>query len=108
MNPPGTALTEDEMNEYSALYRYWQDIPTFLRAPFRPKMEETDIGLIGFAYSGGNPIESMQHHGPRAVRNRSCAYHRAHRFFQINPFETLRVSDLGDVPLPNILNPDKS
>jgi len=101
-------LTEDEMNEYSAKYRYWQGIPTFLRAPYKPDMEGTDIGLIGFAYSGGNPIERMQHHGPRAVRNRSCAYQRAHRFFQIHPFEHLRISDLGDVPLPNILNPDTS
>jgi guanidinopropionase len=101
-------LTEDEMNEYSLKYRFWHGIPTFLRAPYKPNMEETDIGLIGFPYSGGNPVERMQHHGPRAVRNRSCAYNRAHRFFQINAFESLRISDLGDVPLPNILNPDIS
>jgi guanidinopropionase len=101
-------MSEDEINEYSARYRYWSGIPTFLRAPYRPGMEDTDVGLIGFPYSGGNPVERMQYHGPRAVRHRSCAYHRAHRAFQIDPFETLRISDLGDVPLPNILNPDLS
>lgn len=101
-------MTEDEMNEYSARYRYWNGIATFLRAPYKPQMEDTDIGLIGFPYSGGNPIERMQYHGPRAVRNRSCAYNRANRFFNLHPFETLRISDLGDVPLPNILNPDTS
>ena len=104
----GTGLTEDEMNEKTGIYRHWNGIATFLRATHRPDMEETDIGLIGFPYSGGNSIERMQHHGPRAVRNRSCAYRRAHRFLQIDPFETLRISDLGDVPLPNILNPDVS
>lgn len=108
MEVKGKGFTEDEMNEYSAMYRHWNGIATFLRATHRPNMEETDIGLIGFPYSGGNSIERMQHHGPRAVRNRSCAYHRAHRFLQIDPFETLRISDLGDVPLPNILNPDLS
>jgi guanidinopropionase len=105
---PARVISEEEMNEYSASYRWWHGIPTFLRAPHKPKMDETDIGLIGFAYSGGNPIERMQHHGPRAVRNRSCSYQRCSRFFGLNPFETLRISDLGDVPLPNILNPDLS
>ena len=101
-------LTEDKMSENTDIYRHWSGIATFLRAAHRPDMEETDIGLIGFPYSGGNSIERMQHHGPRAVRNRSCAYRRAHRFLQIDPFETLRISDLGDVPLPNMLNPDLS
>ena len=95
-------LTEDKMSENTDIYRHWSGIATFLRAAHRPDMEETDIGLIGFPYSGGNSIERMQHHGPRAVRNRSCAYRRAHRFLQIDPFETLRISDLGDVPLPNM------
>lgn len=101
-------LTEDEMNEYSLRYRYWHGIATFLRAPYKPDMEDTEIGLIGFPYSGGNPIERTQYLAPRAVRHRSSAYNRASRFFQLHPFETLKIADLGDVPLPNILNPDTS
>ena len=69
-------------------------------------MRDTDVGLIGFPYSGGNAIERMQYLGPRAVRNRSASYHRMHRDFQIDPFAMVRVSDLGDVPLPNLLNPE--
>jgi guanidinopropionase len=48
----------------------------------------------------------MQYLGPRAVRNRSTAYRRIPRGFEIDPFTTCRISDLGDVPLPSALNPD--
>jgi guanidinopropionase len=71
-------------------------------------MSDTDIGLIGFPFAGGNPIERMQYLAPRAVRNRSSSYHRVHRKFRIDPFAVCRVSDLGDVPLPHMLNPDMS
>ena len=100
--------SENSVGDATGMYQFWSGIPTLLRAPYKPDMTDTDIGLIGFAYSGGNSIERMQYHGPRAVRHRSSAYHRSHRMFQINPFEKLRISDLGDVPLPNILNPDVS
>lgn len=99
-------LTPEENSGLCSMYWYWHGVPTFLRCPYRPGMEDTDVGLIGFPYSGGNAIERMQYHGPRAVRNRSSGYHRMHRAFQFDPFENLRVSDLGDVPLPRILNPD--
>lgn len=98
-------MTTEELDQATGFYQYWNGIPTLLRSPYRPDMSDTDVGLIGFPYSGGNSIERMQYHGPRAVRHRSSAYRRAHRGFQLDPFETLRVSDLGDVPLPNILIP---
>jgi len=99
-------LTPEEFAQVVGKYQHWYGIPTFLRCPHRPDMSATDIGLIGFPYSGGNHIERMQYLGPRAVRFRSAAYQRQHRTFKIDPFATVRVSDLGDVPLPRILNPD--
>jgi guanidinopropionase len=87
-------------------YWHWYGIATFMRCPLKLDMSDTDIGLIGFPYSGGNGIERMQYLGPRAVRDRAVAYCRSHRVFQVNPFSLLRISDLGDVPMPNILNPD--
>jgi guanidinopropionase len=101
-----TGLTPEETTGLSSMYWHWHGVATFLRCPYRPDMEDTDVGLIGFPYSGGNPIERSQFLGPRVVRNRSNGYHRMHRGFQLNPFENLRVSDLGDVPMPRILNPD--
>ena len=99
-------VSSEELEQACGMFQYWSGVPTLLRCPYKPDMSDTDVGLIGFAYSGGNSIERSQYLGPRAVRHRSSAYHRAHRAFEINAFDTLRVSDLGDVPLPNILNPD--
>lgn len=50
----------------------------------------------------------MQYLGPRAARNRSAGYRRFNRHFGIDPFSVCRISDLGDVPLPKMLNPDLS
>jgi guanidinopropionase len=101
-----TELSQEEAEAAVAGYWHWYGIPTFLRCPFQPDLKDTDIGLVGVPYSGGNGIERMQYLGPRAVRNRSTSYHRCHREFGINPFEVLRVRDLGDAPMPRVLNPD--
>lgn len=99
-------LTDAELYATVSGYWHWYGMATFLRCPFQPDMKDTDIGLVGIPYCGGNSIERMQYLGPRAVRNRSSAYHRSHRQFGINPFELARVRDLGDAPMPNVLNPD--
>lgn len=85
---------------------HWHGVATLLRSPHRPDLSETDIGLVGFPYSGGNPIERMQYLAPRAVRSRSMSYRRILRSRQDDPFASARVSDLGDVPLPSMLHPD--
>src|SRR5271165_3635466 len=100
------AFSEADANAAAAMLQHWYGIATFPRCPFQPDFKDTDIGLIGVPYSGGNNIERMQYLGPRAVRNRSAAYHKAHRQFRINPFELVRVCDLGDAPMPRVLNPD--
>lgn len=87
-------------------YMHWFGPATFLRCPLAPDFKDTDIGLIGVPYCGGNLIERMQYLGPRAVRNRCMGYARAHREFAINPFELMRIRDLGDAPLDRALNPD--
>ncbi len=99
-------MDERQLSELAMIYHHWYGPATFLRCPYQPDLEDTDIGLIGVPYSGGNSIERMQYLGPRAVRNRSAAYRRAHREFGINPFELVRVRDLGDAPILRALNPD--
>jgi guanidinopropionase len=65
----------DETDAFAAVagYWHWYGLPTFLRCPFQPDLQNTDIGLIGVPYSGGNRIERRQYLGPRTVRNRSSA-----------------------------------
>lgn len=56
--------------------------------------------------AAGNPAGRMQYLGPNGIRNRSSGYHRYHREFKVDPFALARVSDLGDTPVANALNPD--
>jgi len=99
-------LSAAEAEAATGAFLHWHGIATFLRCPYRPDMSETDIGLIGFPYSGGNFVERMQYLGPRAVRNRSAAYRRRLRGVDVDPFAVCRISDLGDVPVADALTPD--
>lgn len=99
-------MSDTDLSNALFSYWHWYGLPTFLRCPFQPDLKDTDIGLIGVPYSGGNSVERSQYLGPRTVRNRSSSYGRAHREFGINPFELARVRDLGDAPMPRVLNPD--
>jgi guanidinopropionase len=89
-----------------ASYQHWAGIATFLRCPYEPNFQNTDIGIIGFPYGGGNPVEHMQYLGPRTIRNRSMGYGRLHREFHLDPFKSARIRDLGDVPQLHPLVPD--
>lgn len=75
-------LTEEEIAAAIQGYWHWYGIATFMRCPLKLDMSDTDIGLIGFPYSGGNGIERMQYLGPRAVRDRAVAYRRSHECFR--------------------------
>lgn len=99
-------MTSEALNDTVSRYQHWNGVATFLRCPHQPDMSNTEIGLIGFPYAGGNFVERMQYLGPRVLRNRSMAYHRFHPGFQIDPFVKVKVSDLGDVPIKSGLNPD--
>ena len=53
-------------------------------------------------------VERHQHLGPRAVRNVSAIGRRVHNHFGIDPWEMARVHDLGDVPLSEGNNNERS
>ena len=84
---------------------YWWGIPTFFRCKndFNPK--NCDIALVGVPHSSGNgTTERDQHLGPRSVRNVSSGLRRVHLDFQLDPWTTKNIHDLGDVPLPEANN----
>lgn len=88
---------------------YWYGIPTLFRAPYNPDPGEADIGLVGVPHSTGNgTTQRDQHLGPRAVRNISAIGRRVHGEFNIDPWETARIHDLGDVPLSEGNNNERS
>jgi guanidinopropionase len=88
---------------------YWWGIPTFFRCPWQEDPAASDIAVIGIPHSSGNgSTERDQHLGPRAVRNVSALYRRSHGRFAITPWDLCRISDAGDVPLPEAMVNDAS
>ncbi len=80
---------------------YWWGIPTLFRCPAISDPADCDIALVGVPHSAGNgTTERDQHLGPRAVRNVSALARRVNLAMGFDPWETVRVGDLGDVPLP--------
>jgi guanidinopropionase len=88
---------------------YWWGPATLFRCPVDPDPNNCDIALVGVPHSSGNgSTERDQHLGPRAIRDVSVGYRRAHKRFQLNPWEACRINDLGDVVLPYALVNDAS
>ena len=80
---------------------YWWDVPTLFRCPIERDPSELDIALVGVPHSTGNgTTERDQHLGPRAVRDVSALARRVHTEFQLDPWKSCRIGDMGDVPLP--------
>lgn len=88
---------------------YWWGIPTLFRCRHDPEPENCDIALVGVPHSTGNgTTERDQHLGPRAVRDISPIARRVHMDFQIDPWRLCRIHDLGDVPLTEGNNNERS
>lgn len=87
----------------------WWGIPTLFRAEYVKDPSETDIALVGVPHSSGNNSTWRdQHLGPRAVRNISANARRYHEAFDFMAWDAVRVKDLGDVPLPEASDNEKS
>jgi guanidinopropionase len=100
-------MSQDDIAEArrSSQSWYWWGIATFFRCPVAETPADVDIGLVGVPHSSGNgSTERDQHLGPRAVRNVSGYYRRSHGVHGFSPWDAAKISDLGDVPLPEAMN----
>ncbi len=99
-------MTDDlEEDKKSSRNWYWWGIPTFFRCPWNEDPAAAEIALVGVPHSSGNgSTERDQHLGPRAVRNVSGFYRRAHGVHGFSPWDAAKIHDLGDVPLPEAMN----
>jgi len=88
---------------------YWWGVPTLFRCEHDPDPDGCEIGLVGIPHSTGNgSTERDQHLGPRAVRDVSAIGRRVHSTFRIDPWAERIIRDLGDVPLPEGNNNERS
>lgn len=94
-------MTNEKDQEKLMNTLYWWGVPTLFRAPFEKNPSQCDIALVGVPHSTGNgTTERDQHLGPRAVRDVSALGRRVHMGFGFDPWQSCRIADLGDVPLP--------
>jgi guanidinopropionase len=71
-------------------------LPTFMRAPYEEDLSNVDIGLIGIPFDGGVTNRPGARHGPREIRNQSSLMRKINQATKINPYEHLRIADIGD------------
>ena len=72
-------------------------LPTFMRVPFSPDLQDVDIGLIGVPFDGGVTNRPGARHGPREMRNQSSLTRKINQASGICPYELCNVADIGDV-----------
>ena len=75
---------------------YWYGVATLFRAPHNANPNECDIALVGVPHSSGNgTTERDQHLGPHAVRNVSANGRRVRMNFELDPWNSCHINDLG-------------
>lgn len=72
---------------------------TFARAPAAASPEGLDVAIFGVPYDSATTFRSGARHAPAAIRKVSGLMREYHPWWRVAPFETLRVGDLGDVPV---------
>ncbi len=88
---------------------YWTGVPTLFKCDLAHDPSQCDIALVGVPHSTGNGTTLRdQHLGPRAVRDISGLGRRVHLDFEFDPWQSSRIADLGDVPLPEGNNNEAS
>ena len=88
----GTVAGDDPMYEP----RY-QELATFMRAPYQPDLDGVDVAMYGVPYDGGVTNRPGARHGPREIRNQSSLMRAINHATKVNPFELCSVADVGDV-----------
>ncbi len=70
---------------------------TFLRLPQVTSPEGLDVAIAGIPFDCGASFRPGARFGPRAVRDISSLLRPYNRTLQLNPFELVKVADIGDL-----------
>ena len=99
-------MTESRTANQAMLAPRYMNIPTFMRAPIIDDPEDFDIAMVGVPYDGAVTNRPGARHGPREVRNASSMMRTIHPTTRVNPFDTCRIGDAGDVPFTRVYEPE--
>lgn len=75
----------------------YQELATFMRAPYQPDLDGVDIAMYGVPYDGGVTNRPGARHGPREIRNQSSLMRTINHATQVNPYDLCAIADVGDV-----------
>ncbi|MFN8909635.1 MAG: agmatinase [Betaproteobacteria bacterium] len=82
----------------------YMELATFMRTPWQADPAGLQVALAGVPYDGGVTCRPGARHGPREIRNQSTLVRGIHHVHRINPFERLKVADVGDVRFSRIFD----
>ena len=83
-------------------------VPTFMRLPQATEFKDLDIAMVGVPYDGGTSNRPGARHGPREIRNASSMMRTLNPVTRTSPYDSLKVADVGDVPLSAMYDPAKT
>ena len=88
----------DWQTRFGAPPRY-AGVATFARLRPVSAPDGLDIAVFGVPYDSATTFRAGARHAPAAIRAVSGLLREYHPWWKVSPFETLRVGDLGDVPV---------
>ncbi|MGU9956997.1 MAG: agmatinase [Arenicellales bacterium WSBS_2016_MAG_OTU3] len=71
-------------------------LATFMRAPYKPDLNDVELGLIGVPFDGGVTNRPGARHGPREIRNQSSLIRRMNQATGVSPHDLCSIADIGD------------
>ena len=72
---------------------------TFYRLPATSQTADLDVPIVGLPYDTGASFRVGARFGPRAIREASTLLRPYNRILGVDPYERLRIDDIGDVTL---------
>jgi len=64
-----------------------------------PRIDEVELGIIGIPWDAGTTNRPGPRHAPRQMRDYSTMIRTVHPISRTNLYETVKIADLGDVPI---------
>ena len=89
-------MTTPQPRDASTSPRFAQ-VPSFMRLPLVEDARDLDVALLGVPFDGGVSYRPGPRFGPQEIRQHSRLIRPYNPVLGVQPFDVLRVADVGDV-----------